>query len=147
MTNTTAKHACADVLSKPYPKHGTAHLVQCGIVLNLLPYPHVPQMDQVVPMTRGTTIVARACSPVIRMYMTAMPVLTMLAMAENHIKTNSIGFQCVVEYCYEQTITDMNEPLFVSTTNSIGFQCVIEHCYEQTITDMNEPLFVSTTNS
>ena len=35
-------------------------------------------------------------------YVTAMPGIATLAMAENHIKSNSIGLQCVVQYCYEQ---------------------------------------------
>ena len=43
----------------------------------------------------------------------------MLAMAENHINTDSIGLQCVVQ-CVgtECTITDMNEPLIPSTSAS-----------------------------
>ena len=44
---------------------------------------------------------ARACYLMLWMYATAMQVMTMLAMAENHIKTN-IGLQCVLECCYEQ---------------------------------------------
>ena len=48
--------------------------------------------------------------------MTAMPGLTLLAIAENHIRTNSMGLQCVVQCCYEQrTITNMTEPLFPCT--------------------------------
>ena len=35
-------------------------------------------------------------------YMTAMRGIAMLAMAKNHIKTNSMGLQCVVQCCYEQ---------------------------------------------
>ena len=38
---------------------------------------------------------ADACSPVLRTYATAMPGITLLAMAENHIRTNSMGLQCV----------------------------------------------------
>ena len=36
------------------------------------------------------------------MYITAMPVIATSAMAENHIKTNSIGLQLQAECCYEQ---------------------------------------------
>ena len=35
-------------------------------------------------------------------YATAMPRIAMLAVAENHIKTNSMGLQCVVQCRYEQ---------------------------------------------
>ena len=44
---------------------------------------------------------AGAWSLVLQMYMTAMPGIARLAMAENHIKTNSMGLQCVVQYCYD----------------------------------------------
>ena len=47
-------------------------------------------------------MVAGACSPVLRMYVTVRPGVTLLAMAENHIKTSSMGFQCVVQCYYEQ---------------------------------------------
>ena len=36
-------------------------------------------------------------------HVTARPGITLLAMAENHIRTSSMGFQCVVQCCYEQT--------------------------------------------
>ena len=48
-------------------------------------------------------------------HVTARPGMTLLAMAEHHIRTSSMGFQCVVQCCYECTITDMNEPLFPCT--------------------------------
>ena len=35
-------------------------------------------------------------------HVTARPGITLLAMAENHIRTSSMGFQCVVQCCYEQ---------------------------------------------
>ena len=38
-------------------------------------------------------VVASACSPVDRMYVTTKPGVTTLVMAENHIKTNSSGLQ------------------------------------------------------
>ena len=41
----------------------------------------------------------------------------MVAMAEHHITTNSIGLQCAVQCCYEP-ITDMNKPLIPSTSAS-----------------------------
>ena len=71
-------------------------------MLNILPIPHVLQMDVVVPMTKGTKNLADTCSPVLRGYVTAMPGITLLAMAENHIRTSSMGFQCVVQCCYQQ---------------------------------------------
>ena len=76
-------------------------LIKSGIVLNLLPILHVLQMDVVVPMTRGTKNIADTCSPVLRTYMPAMPGIILLAMAENHIRTDSMGLQCVVQCCYE----------------------------------------------
>ena len=49
-------------------------------------------------------------------HVTARPGITLLAMAENHIRTSSMGFRCVVQCCYEQNaITDMDEPLFPCT--------------------------------
>ena len=39
--------------------------------------------------------------------------IAILAMAEIHIKTNSMGLQCVASCGYECTITDMNDPLQV----------------------------------
>ena len=46
---------------------------------------------------------AGKCSPVDWIFIiTAMPVVATSAMAENHIKTNSIGLQLQVEYWYEQ---------------------------------------------
>ena len=65
-------------------------------MLNILPIPHVLQMDAVVPMTKGTKKFGRHMFPVLRGYVTAMPGITLLAMAENHIRTNSMGLQCVV---------------------------------------------------
>ena len=35
-------------------------------------------------------------------HVTARPGITLLAMTENHIRTSSMGFQCVVQCCYEQ---------------------------------------------
>ena len=35
-------------------------------------------------------------------YVTATPGIAMLAMAQNHIKTNRMGLQCVAQCCYEQ---------------------------------------------
>ena len=49
-------------------------------------------------------------------YGTATPGIAMLAMAEHHIKTNRM---CGTTLRWtECTITDMNEPLFLSTTAS-----------------------------
>ena len=48
------------------------------------------------PVLAGHTHASRA------RYGTAMPGKAMLAMAENHIQTNSVGLQCVVQCCYEQ---------------------------------------------
>ena len=45
---------------------------------------------------------AGTCSPVVQMYVTAMPGIATLAIAEKHIKTHSIGLQCQAECCYEQ---------------------------------------------
>ena len=56
-------------------------------------------MDAAVPMTGGPIIVAVAWSLVPRMYVTAMPGIAMLAMAENHIKPNRTRLQCVVQCC------------------------------------------------
>ena len=41
-------------------------------------------------------MVAGVCALGLRMYVTAMPGKAMLAMAGHHIKTNSIGLQCLV---------------------------------------------------
>ena len=41
----------------------------------------------------GLVRVAGACSPVDWMYVTAKPGVTILVMAENHIKTNSSGLR------------------------------------------------------
>ena len=58
-------------------------------------------------------IVAGACSPVDRMYVTAKPGLT-LAMAENHTKTKSSGVLYQAECCYEQEDSSQawNSPSF-----------------------------------
>ena len=45
---------------------------------------------------------AGTCSSVDRMNVTAMPRIATSAMAENHIKTDSIGLQLQVERWYEQ---------------------------------------------
>ena len=44
----------------------------------------------------------------------------MLVMAENHIKTNSMGLQCVVQRCYEQNAQSLTEPLslYMRVTNT-----------------------------
>ena len=47
-------------------------------------------------------VVARTCSQVERTYVTVMPVIATLAMAENHIKTNSITLHLQAECWYEQ---------------------------------------------
>ena len=47
-------------------------------------------------------IVAGACSPVDRTYVTAKPGVNTLVMAENHTKTKSSGVQYQAECCYEQ---------------------------------------------
>ena len=54
------------------------------------------------PRVERPIIVAGACSPVDRMYVTAMPGVTTLVMAENHTKTKSSGVQYQAECCYEQ---------------------------------------------
>ena len=43
--------------------NGEEHFIKSGIVLNLLPIPHVLQMDVVVPMTRGTKNIGRHMFP------------------------------------------------------------------------------------
>ena len=43
--------------------NGEEHFIKSGIVLNLLPIPHVLQMDVVVPMTRGTNNSGRHMFP------------------------------------------------------------------------------------
>ena len=43
--------------------NGEEHLIKSGIMLNLLPIPHVLQMDVVVPMTRGTKNIGRHMFP------------------------------------------------------------------------------------
>ena len=45
---------------------------------------------------------AGTCSLADRMYVTAMPAIATLTMAENHIKTDSIGLQLQAECWYEQ---------------------------------------------
>ena len=47
-------------------------------------------------------IVAGACSPVERMYVTAKTGVTTLVMGENHTETKSSGVQHQAECCYEQ---------------------------------------------
>ena len=47
-------------------------------------------------------IVAGACSPVDRTYVTAKPGVTTLVMAENHTKTKSSGVRYQAKCCYEQ---------------------------------------------
>ena len=47
-------------------------------------------------------IVAGACSPVDRMYVTAKPGVTTLVMAENHTQTTSSGVQYQAKCYYEQ---------------------------------------------
>ena len=113
-----AVHACDTRDSKaraglePYTKHGTMHKQpsNCEWGRALYQKRHCAQspshsactsMDVVVPMTRGTKIVAGTCSPVLRTYVTAVPGITLLAMAGNHIRTNSMGFQYVVQCCCE----------------------------------------------
>ena len=64
--------------------------VQRSMMLNLMPIPHVLHMKEIIPTSRN---VAGTCSPVDRMYVTAMPAIATSAMATSHIKTNSIGDQ------------------------------------------------------
>ena len=45
---------------------------------------------------------AGTCSLVGRMYVTAMPAMATLTVAENHIKTVSVGLQLQAECWYEQ---------------------------------------------
>jgi hypothetical protein len=54
------------------------------------------------PQVQGPKILAGTCSPLDRMYVTPMPTMATLTMAENHIKTDSIGLQLQVECWYEQ---------------------------------------------
>jgi hypothetical protein len=52
---------------------GKSTLSKAALCSNLLPIPHVLQMDVVVHMTIGIKKLADTCSPVLRTYMTAMP--------------------------------------------------------------------------
>ena len=56
---------------------------------------HTPQVERPI-------IVVGTCSPVDRIYVAAMPAIATSAMAENHIKTDSIGGQLQAECGYEQ---------------------------------------------
>ena len=83
--------------------NGEEHFVKSGIVLNLLPVP-VPACT-----SNGCSCPHEekdqgpgAYSPVLQTYVTAMPRITMLAMAGIHIKTNRTGPPCVGQSCYEQ---------------------------------------------
>ena len=49
-------------------------------------------------------------------HVTAMPGITLFAMDENHIRTSSMGLQCVVQCYYEQNApSQTTEPLFPCT--------------------------------
>ena len=50
-------------------------------------------------------IVAAACAPVDRTYVTAKPGVTTLVMAEKHTKTKRSGVRYQAECCYEQEDT------------------------------------------
>ena len=68
------------------------------------------------PQVEQPIIVAGACSPVDRMYVTAKPGVMTLIMAENHTKKSS-GVRYQAECCYEQedSSTSMTQPLFPCT--------------------------------
>ena len=77
-------------------RHGFNILWHKAVITNIL---HKVQLS-LKNMSQDPDIMggigAGAWSPVLRMYVTAMPVIAMLAMAENYIRTNSMELQCVV---------------------------------------------------
>ena len=70
-------------------------------MLKLMPIPHVLHMKEIIP-TSKPIIVAGKCSPVDWMYVTAMPAIATLTMAEKHIKIDSTRLQLQPECWNEQ---------------------------------------------
>ena len=66
-----------------------------------LPILHVLQMDVVVPMTRGTKNIGRHVFPSAPNVRDAMLGIALLAVAENHMRTNNMGLQFVVQ-CFNE---------------------------------------------
>ena len=69
-------------------------------MLNLIPVPHVLRMKETISTNRRTNNCGGQM--LMGMYITAMAAIATSAMAENHIRTNSIGLQLQAEFWYAQ---------------------------------------------
>ena len=72
------------------------------MMLNLMPIPHVLQMNEVFPTSRTTDDSGRRMltgGPGVR---DSQARGNNIVVAENHTQTKSSGVQCQVECCYEQ---------------------------------------------
>ena len=85
---------------------GTYGLYMRGCYVSLVPPPPLRKHGRGPGSPAKTAVQRPPCAwtrPCMRVtHVTTRPGRTLLAMAENHIKTSSMGLQCVVQCCYEQ---------------------------------------------